>query len=181
MNEQLKEKLSAFMDGELDDAKLMHLLDSDADARATWARYHLIRDALHQDYVPNAQSLADKVADALENEPTVLAPKRRFAPKQLARQAVGIAIAATMAAVAILVVRETPTPLNNAPQVAIGPITNKPVRLTADEERKLSGYVVSHTEFSASTRMKGMLPYTRIVSFTPAQSVSKRKVGNADK
>lgn len=181
MNEQMREKLSAFMDGELEDAKLLHLLENDPDARAAWTRYHLIRDALHQDYVSGAQRLADKVARSLENEPTVLAPKRWFAPKQLARQAVGVAIAATMAAVAILVVRETPAPLDNTPQLAVGPITNKPVRLTADEERKLSGYVVSHTEFSASTRMKGMLPYTRIVSFTPAQSVSKRKVGNAEK
>jgi sigma-E factor negative regulatory protein RseA len=175
MNEQMKEKLSAFMDGELDDAQLLRLLESDPDARATWTSYHLIRDALHQDYVSGAQSLADRVARSLENEPTVLAPKRWYAPKQLRKQAVGVAIAATIAAVAILVVRETPTPLDNNPQLAVGPITNKPVRLTADEERKLSGYVVSHTEFSASARMKGMLPYTRIVSFTPAQSVSKRK------
>ena len=181
MNEQMKEKLSEFMDGELDDARLVQQLESDPEARATWTRYHLIRDALHQDYVSGAQSLVDRVARSLENEPTVLAPRRWYAPKQIARQAAGLAIAATIASVAIIVMRETPAPVNGSTSVAIGPITTKPVRLTADEERKLSGYVVSHTEYSASTRMKGMLPYTRIVSFTPAESLAQRKVVNAKK
>jgi len=181
MNEQMKEQLSAFMDGELDDAQLVQQLETNPEARATWSRYHMIRDALHQDYVTGAQSLADKVARSLEAEPTILAPKRWYAPKKIARQASGLAIAATIAAVAIIVVRETPAPVNSGPSLAVGPITTKPVRLTADEERKLSGYVVSHTEYSASTRMKGMLPYTRIVSFTPAESLAQRKVVNAKK
>ena len=182
MNEQMKEQLSAFMDGELDDKQLVTRLENDHEAMAVWNRYHLIRDALHHDYVPGAQDLAGRVMHALENEPTVLAPKRWYAPKQIARQVAGMAIAATIAVVSIIVVREAPAPVDKSPDlVAIGPITNKPVRLTADEERKLSGYVVSHTEFSASTRMKGMLPYTRIVSYTPAQSLAQRKNVDAKK
>jgi len=181
MNEQMREKLSAFMDGELDDAQLIQHLESDPDTRATWLRYHMIRDAMHQTIVPGAQSLADRVFTALKDEPTVLAPRRRYTPKYIARQVTGVALAATVATVAIFVVRETPPPVENNPTVAVAPITFKPVRLTADEERKLSGYVVSHTQYSASARMKGMLPYTRIVSLTPAQSFAQRKAANDKK
>lgn len=181
MNEQLKEQLSAFMDGELDDAILVSRLEKDAEARATWLRYHMIRDALHRDRVPGAEVLADRVAAALKTEPVVLAPRRRFTAKQIGRQVAGLAMAATIAAVAIIVMRETPTPLQDASQLAVGPITDKPVRMTADAERKLSGYIVTHNEFSASTQMKGMLPYTRIVSFTPAQSIDQRNSAHAEK
>lgn len=174
MIEQIKEQLSAFMDGELDDKNLVDRLTRDKETRETWARYHMIRDALHQGYVPNASGLAGRVANALENEPTVLAPKRWYHPKQLGKQAAGLAIAATVAAVAIIVVKETPQPIQDAPQIAIGPITAEPVRMTAAAERKLSGYIVSHNEFSASTRMQGMLPYTRIVSVTPGQNLARQ-------
>ncbi len=181
MNKQIKEQLSAFMDGELQDENLISHLQSDSETRETWARYHMIRDALHQGYVAGAHIIADRVAKALEDEPIVLAPKRWYHPKQLGKQVAGLAVAATVAGIAIMVVRESPQPVQDAQQLATGPITTKPVRMTAAAERKLSGYIVSHNEFSASTSMKGMLVYTPIVSATPVQSLAQRVSVNVKK
>jgi len=179
MNEQIKERLSAFMDGELHDDSVIDQLQADQEAIATWSRYHLIRDVLHQNYVAGTAGLSAQIASALQDEPTILAPRR--AGKKLLKHASGWAIAATIAAVAILVVRQ-PEPVPDAQSaLAIGPITQQPVRLTAAAESKLSSYLVSHNESSASSRMKGMLPYTRIISYTPGQSVPQQAVVNAQK
>lgn len=181
MSDQNKERLSAFMDGEAADASVIESLRQHDDTRSTWASYHLIRDVMTQHYVPGAQDLAGRVSAALQNEPTVLAPKRWYKPKQLLRHASGAAIAATIATVAILVVRQSPELPQDTPNFAVGPITQQPVRLTAAVENKLSGYIVSHNEYSASTRMKGMLPYTRIVSYTQGQGFAQPALVNVEK
>jgi len=43
-------------------------------------------------------------------------------------------------------------------------------KLDAAVESKLSGYLVNHNEFSTSTRVSGVMPYTRIVSFVSSSS-----------
>lgn len=171
MNDQLKEQLSAFMDGEADDLRVIESLRQHDESRSTWASFHLIRDVLSQHYVADAYGLADRVAQALKDEPTVLAPKPWFKlkPKKVLRHASGAAIAATIAVAAILVVRQSPEVPQDIPHFALGPVTTQPVRLTTAAVNKLSSYIVSHNEYSASTRFKGMLPYTRIVSYTPGQ------------
>ena len=95
------------------------------------------------------------------------------------KQTAGIALAATVAAVAILVVGNFSATTNTQTTVAVGPITDKPVRMTSAVQRKLNGYLVSHTEYSASSQMKGMLPYTRIASFAPGQRVATQNESGA--
>jgi sigma-E factor negative regulatory protein RseA len=181
MNDQLKEMLSAFMDGEADDPRVIESLRQNDEARSSWASYHLIRDVITQHYVVGARQISSSVATALHDEPTVLAPTRWFKPKKMLRHASGAAIAATIATIAILVVRQSPEIPQDIPQFAVGPITQQPVRLTAAEENKLNGYIVSHNEYSASTRIKGMLPYTRIVSYTEGQGFAQPAIANAKK
>lgn len=181
MNDQSKERLSAFMDGVADDQSVVESLSSLDDARTTWNNYHLIRDVLTQHYVPGSQGIAAKVSAAIKDEPTILSPQRLVKSKKLLRHASGMAIAATIATVAILVVRQSPEVPQDMPTFAVGPITQQPVRLTAADENKLSGYIVSHNEYSASTRMKGMLPYTRIVSYTQGQGYAQPALVNAQK
>lgn len=181
MNDQLKEKLSAFMDGEGDDLRVIDGLRQHDEARSSWMSYHLIRDVMSQHYVSGSHVLAGRVAAALQHEPTVLAPKRWYKPKKLLRHASGAAIAATIAAVAILVVRQSPEVPQDIPNFAVGPITTQPVRLTTAAENKLNGYIVSHNEYSASTRFKGMLPYTRIVSYTQGQGYAQPSIADVKK
>lgn len=181
MNDQLKEKLSAFMDGEVDDLRVIDSLREHDEARSSWKSYHLIRDVLNQHYVAGAYELSARVSAALENEPTILAPRRRIKSRKVLRHASGAAIAATIAAVAILVVRQSPEVPQDIPHFAVGPITTQPVRLTTAAENKLSSYIVSHNEYSASARFKGMLPYTRIISYTQGEGYAQPSIADVKK
>jgi len=105
MSDKAKERLSALMDDELVDFEqdINHLQDDDS-LKQRWMRYHLIRDVI-SGHLPDAVApdfdLAARVSVALEHEPTILAP-RRFQPRQLMKQAAGLAIAATVSAIAII-------------------------------------------------------------------------------
>ncbi|HEA3201336.1 TPA: transcriptional regulator [Aeromonas veronii] len=71
-----KEQISALMDGDLSDAEVLNELEMDSDLQDTWGRYHLIGDAMRGDLPVNLQlDLSDSVMAALEDEPTILAPK----------------------------------------------------------------------------------------------------------
>lgn len=71
-----KEQISALMDGDLHDAALLDELGMDSDLQDTWARYHLIGDAMRGDLPVNLQlDLSDSIMAALDDEPTILAPK----------------------------------------------------------------------------------------------------------
>ena len=72
-----------------------------------------------------------------------------------------------------MVAREVPVFPDSSDSIAVAPITSQPVRLTSSMESKLNGYILHHNEYSASTRMKGVLPYTRIVSYTPGKRLSR--------
>ncbi|WP_421245018.1 sigma-E factor negative regulatory protein [Aeromonas sp. 601019] len=71
-----KEQISALMDGDLSDVEVLNELEMDSDLQATWGRYHLIGDAMRGDLPVNLQlDLSDSIMAALEDEPTILAPK----------------------------------------------------------------------------------------------------------
>ncbi|MBN4079064.1 sigma-E factor negative regulatory protein [Beggiatoa alba] len=109
MTNSSDERISALMDGELD--KRAHhdavdeLLKND-ESRDTWFRYHLISDTLRQ-HLPAGMDaqFSSRVMKALQDEPTVLAPRpprRAFQGTALGRRLAGLAVAASVAAVAVL-------------------------------------------------------------------------------
>ena len=72
----MNEKLSAWMDGELESEhahQLSSQLKRDADLRCKWNCYYLIRDAMRSVWGPD---LSAKICARLDAEPTVLAPQR---------------------------------------------------------------------------------------------------------
>ncbi|MDO2949487.1 sigma-E factor negative regulatory protein [Aeromonas simiae] len=83
-----KEQLSALMDGELEREVQASLLDSfgdDVELQEAWSRYHLIGDTMRGELAMDMPfDLCDKIALALEDEPTVLAPQP--APAEPIRQ-----------------------------------------------------------------------------------------------
>ncbi|MGB6190056.1 MAG: RseA family anti-sigma factor [Aeromonas molluscorum] len=80
-----KQQISALMDGDLSDVQELDFLAMDAESCDTWSRYHLIGDAMRGDLPLNLQlDLSDKIALALDDEPTILAPIA--APAQPVRQ-----------------------------------------------------------------------------------------------
>jgi sigma-E factor negative regulatory protein RseA len=71
-----QEQLSALMDGDLSEVEVLNELGTDPALQDTWARYHLIGDAMRGDLPVNLQlDLSDRIMLALEDEPTILAPK----------------------------------------------------------------------------------------------------------
>jgi sigma-E factor negative regulatory protein RseA len=184
MDEKLKEKLSAFMDSELDQtetADIYRQLKQDDELKACWSRYHLIRDAMKRETstIKNDE-LAAKVSAALEQEPTVLAPKRpRLRVDHVMRRAASFAVAASLTAVAILGIQSYLAPAGNDEfQVAQKPQEQQWKRVSGTNwnlnepavEDKLNAYLVKHNEFASGNTAGGMLPYVTIVGYEKGQA-----------
>ena len=111
---QQHEKLSAFMDGELDDSGLVDSIKNDSESLAKWRSYHVIRSGLRKEAsVMPEFDITAQVAAALEQEPTVLAPKSKWKSLPvvnkvvpLLRQSGQLAVAASVAAAVILGVQQ---------------------------------------------------------------------------
>jgi sigma-E factor negative regulatory protein RseA len=105
MTNSSDERISALMDGELDEQMQPSAVDEllkKHRTRDTWARYHLISDTLRQSLPAGLdKQFSCRVMAALDAEPTVLAPP---APQvsSLTRRLAGLAVAASVAAVAVM-------------------------------------------------------------------------------
>jgi sigma-E factor negative regulatory protein RseA len=199
MTNKIDEQLSTLVDDELADLDVvLERVAADPELKARWSRYHLMRDVItgHMPEQP-VGDLASRVSWALEKEPAILAPvhKRKRANKQLPfimKQVGGLAIAATVSAVAVLTVQQTQNEPSTTPTeiAAVQPQTlpqlqSQPpaqVRYVTDTsgldqavQSKLSGYLVNHNEYSVTGNMQGVLPYMRIVSETPGKVVVVRR------
>jgi len=203
MTNKINEQLSTLVDDELGEHDaVLDQLTTDPGLQARWSRYHLMRDIItgHMPEQPLGD-IASRISQALEKEPVILAPvhKRKHARKPLPfilKQAGGLAIAATVSAVAVLTVQHSQDETSNtATQIAaVQPVTqtqpqpqiqsqpSAQVRYVTDTsgldtavQSKLSGYLVNHNEYSVSGQMQGVLPYMRIVSETPGKRVVVRR------
>lgn len=111
---QQHEKLSAFMDGELDDNGFVDSIKNDSESLAKWRSYHVIRSGLRKEAsVMPEFDITAQVAAALEQEPTVLAPKSKWKSLPvvnkvvpLLRQSGQLAVAASVAVAVILGVQQ---------------------------------------------------------------------------
>lgn len=186
-----RENVSALVDDEVRGAELRSLLDDlrqDSELQGCWSRYHLVSDALHANLsLADATRLSERVWAALEDEPTVLAPRRNTRLPPLAKQVAGLAIAASVAAIAIFSVQSlAPKPVIDpfnaqvaqVAQVVPPPADNLAHLASATEQSpaqraamrdSLNPYLVNHNEYSVSSGMQGVLPYARIVSYESNQ------------
>ena len=169
MNEDRKERISALVDDEI---SLRDVADitTDSEAKDLFARYALISDAIRGD-APSGlgDSLLERVRSDLAAEPIALAPKQR---KEGWKPVTGLALAASVATVAILGLRAIETP----PQPDL--VAGRSVQTTSTSNRwdveqpaveaKLNEYLVNHSEYTGYG-VQGMLPYARIVSYDSSQ------------
>ena len=147
------EQLSAWVDGEasttrVDDVK------ADVQLQQKWQDYHLMGDTLRGDEVLlTDKSLLESIADALDDEPTVLAPstKSRVIPiwqnvVSLGKQSSQFAVAAGVAAVMIVGVQnyntEATQPFMTAPtsgpQGGLAPVSLSQSRTIQTPEQQLN-------------------------------------------
>ena len=163
----MKDRISALMDGELDDRSAAQTIDAlarDAGALDAWRTYHLISDALGESRVLSA-GFTSRVAEALAKEPTVLAPgAAKASPRREPRR--WMAMAAGVAAVSLV------GWLGFAPQqTAVAPVAQAPKVIPAAETRPATvplpsgtdDYLLAHQGFSPRVSL-GMAPYVRTVS-----------------
>ena len=190
MTNKINEQLSTLVDGEqANQDAMLEQIAADPELKARWSRYHLIRDVV-TGHIPEQQPLSDiasRVSQALEDEPAILAPvhKRKRIPKipYIMKQVGGLAIAATVSAVAVITVQQTRQETSSPTEMAAANPPATQVRYVSDTsgldtavQSKLDGYLVNHNEYSVSANMQGLLPYMRIVSETPGKKVIVRRV-----
>lgn len=187
MNKSNKEQLSAFIDGEHGTENVLDKLIYDEEMKQTWSRYHLIGDCL-RDNMPEQifNQISQNVSQALQNEPTVLAPKKKSLDlKPLA----GFAIAASVAMAAVFTIQtdnDVVSPLNNAPAVAnitpvqITPAQTETVNFSQPQalpaavthsdtpnsvaNERLNNYLLNHNEYRSNAGMNGIMPHVRMVT-----------------
>ena len=172
----MKDRISALMDGELDERSATQLIEAagrDREAKEAWRTYHLISDAM-RDTPVLSDGFAARVAATLEAEPTVLAP-RRLAPRSH-KWFVASAIAASVAAVGFVGwVAVMPQPEGQAVQVAKAPPAAPRAATPAKPAivplpTATNDYLLAHQGFSPRVFLQGMAPYVRTVSDSAQES-----------
>lgn len=164
MGAAMNEKLSAWMDGELDGEHAHHLLSQlkcDAVLRGEWDCYHLIGDALRGIWGPD---LSANLYARLNAKPTVLAPRWRNTAEILRRHAlpavagaVAVVFVAFVSWVALYGIQQ------DMPSIAAIPkpdVTRAAV--LAGEGAK--DYLLAHQRYSPSNAMQGVAPYVRTIA-----------------
>jgi sigma-E factor negative regulatory protein RseA len=177
----MKARISALMDGELDERGFAQAYDGlgrDGEALEAWRTYHLISDAM-RDTPLLAHGFAARVAERLANEPTVVAPGR-FAAEP--RRWFALSAAASLAAVGLVgwmafgpqepgglqgPVAKAPdvVPVKSASVIPANPAMVPPPVSAND-------YLLAHQGFSPRVWLQGMAPYVRTVS-EPAPGARK--------
>ena len=161
------ERISAFMDGELEDheaATQVRRLKDDPQLRAAWETYHLIGDAMRGE-AGYPSGLAVRISAKLAAERTVLALSPRIHSRNVRRVALSAAASiGGVALVAWLALFDNPflprqnLAVNQAPLGAQTQIAATPANGSVND------YLLAHQQFSPSTAMQGVVSYVRTVS-----------------
>ncbi len=197
MADNLDEKVSALVDGELSHAEVdgvFDMLKRDKPSQACWRHYHLISDALKNnlpDRLP--EDFVGRVSQALEAEPHYALPPRRPAKAPfLHKPTIGFALAASVAAVAFLGLGwNNQIGVEQGPSLAVNEVNIAPTTVSTtvpaisytkvhgrqwDVEQpavisKLNDYLLNHDQYSSAAGMRnGMLPQARIVGYERAET-----------
>ena len=187
-----KEQISAFVDGEFREPtpdRVVDALYANSELRRTWARFHLIGDAMRRvGPVVGADSIARRVSTTLSEEKIVpLKPRSR---RPGIRPLAGLALAASVSAAAILGIHSLDDS-HDAPSPAVAGASHpesvaggsarippdeevrraryEPTRLqwsdvAPDTEARLNAYLVNHNEI-AGNGVRGVMPYVRLVGY----------------
>ncbi|MCC6473965.1 MAG: sigma-E factor negative regulatory protein [Burkholderiales bacterium] len=172
----MKQHLSEWVDGELDEAQARQLLSavkSDPALRESWDAYHLIGDALRGQA---GRGIAQRLAQRLAREATVLAPQRRSPARAGRLRNWSLSAAAALAAVTLIAWLAAPmAPIE--PQVASAPVRSgapapSPLAVASGPQARsahaeVEGYLLAHQRYSSMGAMQGVAPYLRAVSDEP--------------
>jgi sigma-E factor negative regulatory protein RseA len=178
------ELVSALVDGQLTGSELeqaLDLIDNDDKAREAFMRYQQASDILHgytRSINRSPLALTSRISAALQAEPDYAisvttnstAKLLRF-PDNFWKQATGLAMAASIGALAVVGVVQQQSSIDNVPLASVvaneAPTTmiSQSNRWTVAEpeiEDRLNNYLVDHNEYVGTS---GMFSYGRVVSY----------------
>ncbi len=174
MNDDIREQLSALADDELSELErplLLGRMQRDSALRECLGRYQLIGEVMRGASTSTGLGIAKRVQQVVAED----APMRVSQKARWWRPVAGFAVAASVALVAVLAVT---TVRNDDPGVTGVAVTGTApgATLASDDpglrwnridpqvEKRLSGYLVNHSEYAASRGFQGVMPYARVVS-----------------
>lgn len=170
----MKEKLSALIDGEISRSELNEILDAaktDSELRQLYGDYVRVQSSLHGESGPE---IADKIWSKLGQEPEILAPRAARQRNTMRRLVSGMAIAATVAGVAIGGLRWFAPNQPSSPQlIASAPEQADYVRASGTRwklhdpklENDLNVYLVEHGGFAGPSSMNGIQSYVKVAGY----------------
>ncbi|MEN8761360.1 MAG: sigma-E factor negative regulatory protein [Thiogranum sp.] len=178
MSDEIRVQLSALVDDELDEAErplLLGRLQRDSNLREVLGRYQLISEVMRGAGQVATLGIADRVRQALEQDAALTgADKPNAGSLSWLKPVAGLAVAASVAVVAVLAVTSVREPAvetgarvassqNVAPAVSGGEETWE--RIEPRIDKRMSAYLVNHNEYAASRGVQGVMPYVRIVGY----------------
>jgi sigma-E factor negative regulatory protein RseA len=166
----MRQKISALVDGELDDSaaeETFRSLAGGGEALETWCTYHLISDAMRDSRLLS-KGFAARVAERLSAEPTVLARAGR------AERATWLALSAAASVAAVALVGWLafgPLPGGDAGPAPVARIEQAPARAPVAMQPAIvplpsaaHDYLLAHQGYSPRVSLQGMASYVRSVS-----------------
>ncbi|MDA8364908.1 MAG: sigma-E factor negative regulatory protein [Gammaproteobacteria bacterium] len=180
----MKQKISELLDEELPESDCRHVLQGmaeDRELRGTWERYHLIRAAMRGELsVIVHPGIADRIGTILATENIVPMQRRpyRIATPRLAKFAAGLAIAASVATVAIVSLQpktgtQARVQAGRAADRRIAaaslasatpPAAQAPAERAAYQDA-LNAFLVEHGEVTPPAGMGSMMSFVRVVGY----------------
>lgn len=185
MSKETLEHISSLMDGELSRETGLFLtrrLSADEELTGTWERYHLIRDCIryqdhHQGGRISVMNFSQRIKVALSKETAT--PPKGLSSKRWLKPLAGIAIAASVAAMALFVVGSGQSGLNAVP--GSGPLVERfssPNNLVAspimqpasfspqapNRNLRLNSYLLRHNQLAGSAGIQGFVSFVPIIS-----------------
>ncbi len=169
MAEKLNEQVSALMDDECapQEIKLaLRRLERDIVLQNSWERYHLVREVLKGSTPPVIEpGFADRLRTVIDAEP----PLRGTTNPPAAgwrKPALGFALAASVAAVTVVVLRDAPD--GNPILPAVPGLDNSTLATVPPElgpGDKLNAYLINHNSLASMSSVYGVMPYVRMASY----------------
>jgi sigma-E factor negative regulatory protein RseA len=174
MSEQIREQVSAFLDGELPSSEtelLLKRLTRDAELRESFGRYALIGESLRgASRAPLTRGFAARVNCAIDGEPVVASPPARAHPPRWWRSLAGAAVAAGVAAVAVVALQQRADVPTGRP---VPPVTAQNVRAAPSRE------AISYT-VPAVPEAPAVLPAARLTNYVFAHSKYSSVLGQSN-
>jgi negative regulator of sigma E activity len=177
MSEQIREQVSAFLDGELPSSEtelLLKRLTRDAELRESFGRYALIGEALRGSNHTLLKGFESRVNQAIDGGPPPLAmPVAQTRGARWWRPFAGAAVVAGVAAVAIVAMQQrtglapglsAPGTATVARLVPTAPVANHeaisytvPATTAAAPQGRLTNYMFAHSKYSYGLGQRGVL------------------------